>query len=129
MIAVPDDGGVGLRVYKDGNAVPGKARLRTINAAAELDKADMRVDGQAIARIRPEEATSYASVPPGRHDLSVTRMGGGGGALASASGVPLVAGTASSAIVLGSRGDAYAGPPGLRSDRRLHRRPGHRLHR
>ena len=104
VIAVPEGKGVGLRVYKDGTAVPGKARMRTINAAAELDKADMRVDGKEVARIRPAEATSYTSVPPGRHDLSVTRMGGAGGALATATGVPLVAGTASSAIVVGSRG-------------------------
>ncbi len=36
VIAVPDRGKVGLRVYKDGTATPGKARMRTINAAAEL---------------------------------------------------------------------------------------------
>ena len=86
VIAVPDGDGVGLRVYKDGTAVPGKARMRTINAAAELGQADMRVDGQAVARIAPDKATGYVSVPPGRHDLSVTRPGGEGGALASASG-------------------------------------------
>ncbi len=105
VIAVHEGDGVGLRVYKDGDAVPGKARVRTINAAAELDQADMRVDGQPIARIRAPEASGYTSVPPGRHDLSVTRPGGEGGALASARGVPLVAGTASTAIVVGSRGE------------------------
>ena len=104
VIAVPEGKDVGLRVYKDGTAVPGKAGVRTINAAAELDKADMRVDGKEVARIRQAKALRYTSVPPGRHDLSVTRMGGAGGPLATATGVPLVAGTASSAIVVGSRG-------------------------
>ena len=47
VIAVPEGKGMGLRVYKDGAAVPGKARMRTINAAAELGRADMRVDGHA----------------------------------------------------------------------------------
>ena len=105
VIAVPEGKGVGLRVYKDGAAVPGKARMRTINAAAELDQAEMRVDGHAVARIDPDKATGYTSVPPGRHDLSITRRGGAGGALASASGVPLVAGSASTAIVVGSGGE------------------------
>jgi Domain of unknown function (DUF4397) len=105
IVAVHEGADIGLRVYKDGDAVPGKARVRTINAAAELDEADMRVDGRPIARIRAPEATGYTSVPPGRHDLSITRPGGEGGALASARGVPLVAGTASSAIVVGSRGE------------------------
>ena len=105
VIAVPEGKGVGLRVYKDGNAVPGKARMRTINAAAELDDAEMRVDGQPISPIAADEATGYTSVPPGRHDLSVTRRGGAGGALASASDVPLVAGSASTAIVVGSGGE------------------------
>ena len=105
VIAVPDGDKVGLRVYKDGTATPGKARMRTINAAAELDKADMRVDGQQVSRFGADEATGYASVPPGRHNLSVTRPGGEGGAIASAQSVPLVAGSASTAIVVGSGGE------------------------
>lgn len=104
VIAVPKGDGVGLRVYKDDGVVPGKARLRTINAAAELDRADMRVDGRSIARLHSGSATRYASIPPGRHSLSVTRPGGEGGSLASADDVPLVPGTASTAIVVGSRG-------------------------
>ena len=105
VIAVPDGGKVGLRVYKDGTATPGKARLRTINAAAELDGADMRVDGREVFRVGSDDATRYASVPPGRHDLSITRPGGEGGALAAVQHVPLVAGSASTAIVVGSRGE------------------------
>ena len=104
VIAVPEGNKVGLRVYKDGNAVAGKARMRTINAAAELDQAEMRVDGQPLSRIRPDQATPYASVPPGRHDLAITRPSGAGAALVSEQGVPLVAGSASTAIVVGSGG-------------------------
>jgi hypothetical protein len=105
VIAVPDGDKVGLRVYKDGTATPGRARMRTINAASELDEADMRVDGQQVSRFGADEATGYASVPPGRHNLSVTRPGGEGGAIASAQSVPLVAGSASTAIVVGSGGE------------------------
>ena len=105
VIAVPDGKKVGLRVYKDGNAVPGKARMRTINAASELGNAEMRVDGRPVSRIKPDQATSYASVPPGRHDLSVTRAGGGGGEIATQPNAALVAGSASTAIVVGSGGE------------------------
>ena len=64
VIAVPDGDGVGLRVYKDGTAVPGKARMRTINAAAELDQAEMRVDGQAVARIHPTRRPAMSRCRP-----------------------------------------------------------------
>jgi hypothetical protein len=105
IIAVPEGKKVGLRVYKDGEATPGKARLRTINAASELGGAEMRVDGQPMAELRPGRATSYASVPPGRHDLSVTRQDGTGGAIVTRRNAPLVAGTASTAILVGSGGE------------------------
>jgi hypothetical protein len=104
VIAVPAGNGVGLRVYKDDGVEPGEARMRTINAAAELGRADMRVDGRTVAQLHPGAATRYASLPPGRHNLEVTRPGGEGGALASRDDVPLVAGTSSTAIVVGSRG-------------------------
>ena len=129
VIAVPEGKGVGLRVYKDGTAVPGKARMRTINAAAELDKADMRVDGKEVARIRPAEATSYASVPPGRHDLSVTRMGGGGGAAGLGEGRAAGGGDRLQRHRGREPWHAHAGPLGLRSDGRLERRAGHGLRR
>ncbi|MBN1529457.1 MAG: DUF4397 domain-containing protein [Thermoleophilaceae bacterium] len=105
VIAVPEGRRVGLRVYKDGGAVPGKARMRTINAASELGSAEMNVDGRPVARIRPDRATSYASVPPGRHDLSITRPDGKGGAIVAKRDAALVAGTASTAIVVGSGGE------------------------
>jgi hypothetical protein len=104
IIAVPDGQKTALRVYKDGAARSGKARLRTIHAAPELGRADLRVDGRLVGEAGPGAATQYASLPPGRHDLSVTRPGGAGGALVDKPGVPLVAGTAQTAILVGSRG-------------------------
>ena len=106
VIAVPDRGKLGLRVYKDGTATPGKARMRTINAAAELPAADMRVDGQQVHRIGSDHATGYASVPPGHRDLSITAPGREFDALMSAKRVSLAAGSASTAIVVGTRGAA-----------------------
>jgi hypothetical protein len=105
IIAVPHGSEVGLRVYKDGSATPGQARMRTINAAAELPEADMRVDGREVSRFGSDQATDYASVPPGRHNLSVTAPGRASQALVSARGVSLVAGSASTAIVVGTRGE------------------------
>jgi hypothetical protein len=67
--------------------------------------ADVRVDGERVARLEPGGVTRYASVPPGSHDLSVTRPGGEGGALAESHDVALTAGTSSTAIVVGSRGE------------------------
>jgi hypothetical protein len=104
IIAVPDGEKTALRVYKDGAARSGKARLRTIHAAPEVGRADVRVDGRLVGEAGPGAATRYASLPPGRHDLSVTRPGGDGGALVDKPGVPLVAGTAQTAILVGSRG-------------------------
>jgi hypothetical protein len=65
----------------------------------------MRLDGRPLTRIRPDQATRYASVPPGRHDLSITRPSGAGGSIVAERGVPLAAGSASTAIVVGSRGE------------------------
>ena len=121
VIAVSKGKRVDLRAYQDNGAVrPGRARVRAIHAAAEIDRADVRVDGRVVSpALRPGAATRYASFAPGRHNLAITRPGGRGGALLSEEGVPLVAGTASSAIVVGSRGmptefllvsDGAAGP-------------------
>ena len=104
VIAVPEGKGVGLRVYKDGNR---RCRARpACGPSTPPPSSTMRRCAWTARRRadRADKATGYTSVPPGRHDLSVTRPGGAGGALASASGVPLVAGSASTAIVVGSGG-------------------------
>jgi Domain of unknown function (DUF4397) len=120
VVAAEEGHKVALRVYRDDGMRPGKARLRVIQAAAEMGRADVRVDGRVIApAMSGGAATHYASLEPGRHDLEVTRPGGRGGPLANRPGVPLAAGTASTAIVVGTGGeltrfilvsDAVAGP-------------------
>ncbi len=104
VVAVPDGDKVAIRAYKDDGVAPGKASLRTIHAAGELMGADVNVDGERISRIEQGEATGYTRVPPGRHSVSITRPGGEGGRLASASAT-LSAGTSSTAFVVGSAGE------------------------
>jgi hypothetical protein len=95
-----------LRVLRDGDAAPGRARVRMVHAAPELGSPDVRLDGRLVAKAaRFEQVTTYLSLPPGSYDLSARRPGGSGDALLSQSGIPLVAGTAGTAYVVGSRGE------------------------
>ena len=98
---------------------PGRARVRAIHAAAEIDRADVRVDGR-WSRPRCGRGRRRAT-PRSRPDATTWRSRGQAAAAVRCSeeGVPLVAGTASSAIVVGSRGmptefllvsDGAAGP-------------------
>ncbi len=121
VVAIGGKGGVDLLVYKDDGVQSGKATLRAIHAAAEVGDADVRLDGKVVVTgVGLGDATGYLPVPPGRHTVAVTRPGGKGGALVKAN-VRAVAGTASSAFVVGSAGmpaqvvltnDGSAGPPG-----------------
>jgi hypothetical protein len=98
--------GVSLSVFQDASAEPGKALARAINVAPEAGEPDVRADDTGIARrLVYSEASEYADVSPGTHDVIVTRAGGSGGALATQKGVALTAGTATTAIVLGSGGE------------------------
>ena len=106
-------------MYRDDGVEPGKATLRAIHVAAEVGKADVHVDGKTVVTgVGLGDATDYLPVPPGRHSVAVTRPGGTGGALVKAH-VRAVAGTASTAFVVGSAGmpaqvvlteDGTAGP-------------------
>src|SRR4051794_33677655 len=98
--------GAELQVFKDGKPKRGKALLRAIHAAPELGEPDVRVGDRAVAeKLTYGKATDYVDVPPGSSDISVTRAGGEGGALATKSGVPLTAGTATTALIVGSKGE------------------------
>jgi hypothetical protein len=102
----PDGRGASLQVYRDEKPKAGQARLRAINAARELGEPDLRVGQRVVAeKLAFGQATDYAEVPPGTFDVAVTRAGGKGGALATKAGVPLTAGTATTAIVVGSGGE------------------------
>jgi hypothetical protein len=99
------DSGATLHVYRDERAQGGRAKLRAVQAAPELGKVGLRLDGEAIGEDLAYRATTdYRAVEPGKYDLEVRRAGGGGAALASKAGVRLTAGTASTAFVMGSRG-------------------------
>ena len=124
VVAMPREDGEAaqLRVYEDGKPEAGEARLRAIHAAPELGEPDLRAGDRVVAEeLAYGDDTEYADVPPGTYDLAVTRAGGSGGALAEKRGVPLTAGTATTAVIAGSGGemtrivtlsDGTAAPPG-----------------
>jgi hypothetical protein len=94
-----------LRAYRNKEAVAGQARLRMIHAAPELGDADLALDGQVVAEdAKYTAATQYWTLPPGREELTVRKPGSDSMALGMRS-LPLTAGTATSAFVVGSRGE------------------------
>jgi uncharacterized protein DUF4397 len=105
VVASGTGGSASLNVYRDGKAKSGKARVRAINAAAELGGTEVALDGKPVANnLSPGKASSYATVDPGTYKLDAMRPSGKGGALASRSGVSLAAGTSTTALVVGSGG-------------------------
>ena len=104
-VALGDPGRPELRLYRDGAPAAGRGRLRVIHAAPELGSPEIRLGGRAIAsRLGFGDATPYRSVEPGTRELSAARPTGDGEALVSQdAAVP--AGTASTAVLLGTRGE------------------------
>jgi hypothetical protein len=108
VVALPKKGGKGaqLRIYRAGKPKKGEALIRVIHAGAELGDPDVRVGKSVVAeKVAYGDATGYVDVPPGTNDVSVTRAGGKGGPLATKAGVPLTAGTATTAVIVGSGGE------------------------
>jgi hypothetical protein len=108
IVALPKSGGdsAELRVYRDDTPAARNARIRVIHAGPEIGEPDYRVADRVVAeKVAYGDATSYADVPPGTSDISVTRAGGKGGPLATKAGVPLTAGTATTAVIIGSGGE------------------------
>jgi hypothetical protein len=108
VVALSEEDGEGaqLRVYADEDPEAGQARLRAIHAAPELGMPDLRAGDRVVAEgLKFADATEYSEVPPGTYDLAATRAGGSGGALAEKRGVPLTAGTATTAVIVGSGGE------------------------
>ena len=94
-----------LRVLRDGPARPNTAQLRVVHAAPELGKVEIRLGDERVATLLGfESVAGYAPVDPGAYAIRVTRPGGGS-TLAAKGGVPLTAGTASTAFVVGSGGE------------------------
>jgi hypothetical protein len=94
---------VWLGIYKARAGRPGTGLVRVIHGAPELGAPELTVDGkEAVKRLGYRQATPYVPLPAGTHTLGAMRPG---------SSTPLVsahmsatAGTAYSAIVLGTRG-------------------------
>lgn len=108
VVALPKEKGddAELKVFRDDEPRSGQARFRAIHAGPELGEPDVRVGERVVAeKLAYGEATEYAGVPPGTQDVSVTRAGGEGGPIATKPGVELSAGTATTAVVVGSRGE------------------------
>jgi hypothetical protein len=108
VVALPKEEGDGaeLQIFKDAKPKKGKALIRVIHAAPELGDPDVRVGDRVVAeKIAYGDGTDYVDVPPGAAGVSVTRAGGKGGALATKPEVPLTAGTATTAVIVGSRGE------------------------
>lgn len=94
-----------LAVLRDGGARAGSAQLRVVHAAPELGNVDVRLGDMRFANLPGfRETTDYRRVDPGAYAVRVTRPGDGA-TLAARGGVPLTAGTSSTAFVVGSAGE------------------------
>lgn len=94
-----------IRVYRNGAADPGEARLRMVHAAPELGDANLALDGKVVAhRAAYTNATQYWTLPPGPKQLEVLDPGSKKMAIGMRS-IPLSAGTTTSAYVVGSKGE------------------------
>ena len=92
--------------FRNGDAKPGLARLRMIHGAPELGDANIEVDGTVVAEgAGYTDATRYWGLAPGRPEVAVLDPATGQEALARQE-IPLAAGTATSAYVVGSAGEA-----------------------
>lgn len=105
-VALGERGDLELRVYPDRPAAPQVASLRIIQAAPELGEAQLRVGEETVAgSLAYRDATPYRSVEPGTYELAAARPDEGGEPIVVERGVPLRAGTASTAILVGSAGE------------------------
>lgn len=105
VVAMARDGGAELRVFSDGAARDGLARLRMIHAAPELGEPDLEVGNRVVARRAGyTESTPYESLRPGSYDIAANDPNGEE-PIVSKERVALTAGTTSTAIIVGSRGE------------------------
>lgn len=93
-----------LRLFPSQSATPGDARLRMIHAAPELGDADLSVGGKTVAEgAGYTDDTGYLKLAPGEYDWAVEDPASGKAVLAGTA--PLAAGTAQTALVVGSEGE------------------------
>lgn len=107
IVAVPDGDVASLLTLDDARGRAGTALVRAVHAAGELGSPNVRVSDRTIADdISFKDATPYRSVEPGTYTLAAGRRNGAGGAVASREGVTLTAGTATTAVLIGTAGEA-----------------------
>ncbi|MEA2437340.1 MAG: hypothetical protein QOF65_1896 [Thermoleophilaceae bacterium] len=95
--------GFELKLYRDGHARKGTARLRVIHAAPELGSPDIKLGQRTVAeKLAFKEATPYLSQAPGSYDVAVVRPGSSTPIFQKT--VALSAGVATTAILAGSGG-------------------------
>jgi hypothetical protein len=104
VIALAPSSGPKLVVVPDGRGRRGVARVRVIHAAPELGSPNVIVDGKVVAKSFHFGAISpYLTLKPGKHAFSAmqpkSKM-----AVLSASGVPVADGSATTVLVVGTRG-------------------------
>jgi Domain of unknown function (DUF4397) len=103
LVAIGAGGGK-LELLRDGRARPGESRLRVVHAAPELGDVEVRLGDARFGTLGFQDVAGYTAVDPGAYAIRVTRPGGGS-TLAARGGVPLTAGTSSTAFVVGSAGE------------------------
>jgi len=105
VIAMAKGDGAELVTFADETATSGVARLRMIHAAPELGEPDFLVDGKVIARTASyRDATPYRTLDPGSYEVEVTDPDSGQPIL-PAKTLSMAAGTSTSAVIVGSRGE------------------------
>ncbi|HYH58300.1 MAG TPA: DUF4397 domain-containing protein [Thermoleophilaceae bacterium] len=94
-----------LIVMREGDARPKSAQLRAVHAAPELGTVDVRLGDRIVAEgVGPGGVGDYTTVQPGAYAVNVTNPNDGS-VIAARGGVPLTAGTSSTAIVIGTAGE------------------------
>jgi len=99
-----DAGGATLRVIRDGEAVAGRARLRAVHAAPEIDNAEFLVGDRVLGRLGEGRVTGYKTFEPGSYPV-VARRPGSREAMVEQPRVNLAAGTSATAFLVGSGGE------------------------
>jgi Domain of unknown function (DUF4397) len=104
VLALAPASGPKLVVVPDGTGKAGTARVRVIHAAPELGSPNVVVDGKTVARgFRFGAISPYFALTPGKHSFAAMRPKVSMPVL-SASDVPLAAGSATTILVVGTRG-------------------------
>jgi hypothetical protein len=94
-----------LRSYPDGSPQPNTARLRMIHVAPELGSPDFSLNGEVVSEGAGfGKATAYWDLRPGTYRAVLANPETGDPAVPPQQ-LPLAAGSASTLVVLGSRGE------------------------